>query len=254
MGDAATTGRAATVTADLPPDVVRALDEFVAAARAAFADRLVSVVLFGSAAEAALRPTSDVNVVLVLSSFDRASAEELRVAARQARAAICLRAMFLLEDEVAAAAEAFAQKFDDVRRRHRVLWGRDPFVALTPSRAALLRRLDQVLLNLVLRLRASYVERGQHAEQLVLAVADAAAPLRTAAASLLELQGRRALAPKQALREVARAVAGPASEATLVRMSQARETGILAAGVAAETLLELIELARALRTRLTTLG
>lgn len=254
MGGAATGDGSATVIADLPAEIAHALGEFVAAARAAFADRLVSVILFGSAAEAALRATSDVNVILVLSAFDRASAEQLRAAARQARTAIRLRAMFLLEDEVAAAAEAFAQKFDDVRRRHRVLWGRDPFAALTPTRAALLRRLDQVLLNLALRLRATYVERGQHEEQLVIAVADAAAPLRTAAASVLELQGRRPLAPKQALPEVARSVSGPAVEATLVRMSQARESGTLAPGVAAETLLELVELARVLRARLTTLG
>src|SRR5690242_14988107 len=169
MGGAATREASATVIADLPADVAHALDEFVVAARSAFADRLVSVILFGSAAEAALRATSDVNVIVVLSAFDRAAAEQLRAAARQARAAIRLRAMFLLEDELAPAAEAFAQKFDDVRRRHRVLWGRAPFAALTPSRAALMRRLDQVLLNLALRLRAAYVERGQHEEQLVIA-------------------------------------------------------------------------------------
>jgi predicted nucleotidyltransferase len=40
---------------DLPGDVARVLAEFVDAARGAFGDELVSVVLYGSAAEGALR-------------------------------------------------------------------------------------------------------------------------------------------------------------------------------------------------------
>jgi hypothetical protein len=239
---------------ELSGDVTRLLDDFVGAARQAFGDRLESVVLYGSAAEGALRATSDVNVILVLSAFERERADQLRDAFTMAHAAIRLSAMFLLAEEVPAAAEAFAQKFDDVRRRHRVLWGRDPFAALTPSRAALVTRLNQVLLNLTLRLRAAYVARSQREEQLVTVVADAAPPLRTAAASLLELEGRPAAPAKAALREAARAVAGPLAEATLVRMSQARETGTLPAGVAGDTVLELIALARGLRARLRALG
>jgi len=42
------------------------LAELVAAARSAFADALVSVVLFGSAAEGRLRPASDVNLLILL--------------------------------------------------------------------------------------------------------------------------------------------------------------------------------------------
>jgi len=244
----------AALLTDLPADVAQVLDDFVGAARAAFADRLVSVVLFGSAAEGALRATSDVNVILVLTAFEREPADRLREAARRAQAAVRLRAMFLLAAEVSAAAEAFAQKFDDVRRRHRVLWGRDPFAALVPSRAALIGRINQVLLNLALRLRAAYVERGPREEQLVAVVADAASPLRTAAASLLELEGRRAGSPKTALREVALAVGGPLIEATLIRMSQARESGTLPPGVAGDTVLELVELAGAMRARLRALG
>jgi predicted nucleotidyltransferase len=243
-----------TASAGVPADVARALEEFLGAARAAFGDHLESVVLHGSAAEGALRATSDVNVIVVLRAFDGERAARVREAARLAHATVRLRAMFLLVEEVPDAAEAFAQKFDDVRRRHRVLWGRDAFAALTPSRAALVARVNQVLLNLTLRLRAAYVERALHEEQLVAVVADAAPPLRTAAASLLELQGRGTVSPKAALQELAGAVVGPTAETTLRRLSEARETGALPAGVAGDTLLELIALARGLRTRLRALG
>ena len=52
-------------------------------------------------------------------------------------------------------------KFADIVRRHRVLHGVDPFAGVTISRAAAVTRVRQVLLNLVLRLRASYALRSR---------------------------------------------------------------------------------------------
>ncbi|HEV8586633.1 MAG TPA: hypothetical protein VGT02_16820, partial [Methylomirabilota bacterium] len=234
---------------DLPLVVARVLDDFAAAAREAFADDLISIVLFGSAAEGALRPTSDLNVIVVLRAFDRHRADAVRPAARVAGAAAGLRPMFLLRDEVDAAATAFAQKFADVRRRRRVLWGEDVFARLAVPRAALVARTNQILLNLALRLRALYVERSLRDEQMAAVVAEAAAPLRTAAATILELEGASAPSPKEALRRLVAALGVPDGETTLARMSEARETralppglrdliGSAAAGVAANPLLD----------------
>ena len=114
-------------TEDLTRPERRILDEFVEAAREAFGPDLHSVVLFGSAAEGALRPTSDINLILVLRAFDRARADRLREPLRVAYAAARLSVMFLLLEEIESAASDFAQKFSDVSRRRRVLWGPDPF-------------------------------------------------------------------------------------------------------------------------------
>ena len=54
---------------DLPEQVSRVLTEFVAAAQAAFAADLRSIILFGSAAEGRLRATSDVNLLLLLTKI-----------------------------------------------------------------------------------------------------------------------------------------------------------------------------------------
>ena len=234
---------------DLPADVRRVLDDFVASAREAFGSDLVSVVLFGSAAEGALRATSDVNVILILAAFDRERADRLRDAYLTAHAAIRLSAMFLLRDEIPAAARAFAQKFADVVRRHRVLYGDDPFAALAIPRAALIARLDQVLLNLSVRLRALYVERSAHPEQLAGIVADVAGPLRTSAAALAELEGRGAASPKAALADFVRALGDPAGATVLKRLSTARETRTLPPDAAADTVMRLIELAKQMRAR-----
>ena len=59
----------------VPENVRRVLGDFLRAAREAFGDDdLLSVVLYGSAAEGRMRATSDVNVVLVLARFDPTAA------------------------------------------------------------------------------------------------------------------------------------------------------------------------------------
>jgi len=82
---------------DLPENVARALTSFVGSAVAAFGSDLKSAILYGSGAEGRLRAASDVNLLLVLSSFDAAKAEAIRQPFAAAHAAIQLPAMFLLE-------------------------------------------------------------------------------------------------------------------------------------------------------------
>jgi hypothetical protein len=102
-----------------------------------------------------LRAASDVNVVVVLSRFDPSAVDALAEPVRVAQAAIRLAPMVLLRDEIPHAASAFAVKFADIVRRHRVLYGDDPFAGLTIDHDRLRARLLQVLLNLRLRLRSA---------------------------------------------------------------------------------------------------
>ena len=234
----------------LPPNVASVLSEFVEQARSAFANDLRAVVLYGSGAEGKLRATSDVNLLLVLSAFDQKKADELREPLRRAQAAIRLRAMFLLESELRPAMEAFAVKFADIMRRRRVLYGDDPFAGITISRDDAIFRLKQTLLNLTLRLREAYIARGLREEQLVAMIADMAGPLRSCAATLLELEGRPVESSKEALFQVAASLPDGARQAEEIsRLSEARQERTLAPGVAAPTLFHLIELARSMRIR-----
>jgi len=115
----------AAVSARLPEAVRTTLGEFTAAAQQAFTDDLLSVVLFGSAAEGRLRATSDVNIVLVLRRLDPKKLEAIGETYRFAHAAIRLSAMFILENEIGVAKDAFAVKFADIIARHEVLyWAR----------------------------------------------------------------------------------------------------------------------------------
>src|SRR5258708_2689259 len=172
----------------LPAHVATVLSDFAAKARDVLADDLVSVVLFGSAAEGRLKATSDVNLILVLRAFEAEKLAQLGDQLLAADAAIQLRVMFLLESEIPAAVECCAQKFGDILRRQRVIFGKEVFAATQVPRAPEIFRLRQILLNLTLRLREAYVSRGQRAEQIVRVLTDALGPLRAATGTLLELE------------------------------------------------------------------
>lgn len=226
----------------LPPAVERLLAELVESARAAAHSHLRSLVLYGSAAEGALRPTSDVNLLMVLSAFDPAELDLLREPYRMAQAAVQMRCMFVLERELGACTQAFAEKFSDILRRRRVLFGPDPFAGVVLPPQVVVARLRQVLLNDLLRLREMYVSRSLREEQLVRVVADSAGPLRSAAATLLQLEGDPPQSGKPALEHFAASFPGAGFEGLLAQLSTAREQRSLPPGVAGPTVLLLLEL------------
>ena len=180
----------ATPFQGLPANVAAVLESFVGEAREALGPDLISVVLFGSAVDGRLTETSDVNLILVLAAFDAGRLSEISDTLQAAEAAIQLQVMFLVEGEIPAAMDCFAAKFADILRRHRVLFGKDVFAARHVSRGPEIFRLRQILLNLTLRLREAYVSRGQHAGQVAHVLAETFGPLRAAAATLMELEGK----------------------------------------------------------------
>jgi hypothetical protein len=238
-----------TTIPNAPPGVGDLVDGLAQTAQQTFGADLVSVVLYGSAAEGRMRATSDVNVLFVLSRFDKEKADAFREPFRVAQAAANVTAMFLLEDEISAASSEFAQKFADMQKRHIVLAGRDPFLSLAIPREDLVRRLQQVLLNLTIRLREMYLSRSLRDEQCAITVAESAGPLRTSAAAILELEGRGTLSPKEALETIVRDLNRPELAALLTHISEAREQRALPAGSASATLYDTLSLARVLERR-----
>jgi predicted nucleotidyltransferase len=186
---------------DLPVAVRGVLTEFIDALVTVAGPALESVLLFGSAAEGRLRPTSDLNVLVMAASIDAAQLNALREPLRCGRAAAGLTVMFLEDAEFADACECFAMKFGDIKARHRVLYGRDPFTAFEIPRAAAIRRLQQVLLNLKLRLRERYALDGDQNDRLAASLADITGPVRVSAAALLALRDGQERPPKTALEE-----------------------------------------------------
>jgi len=230
---------------DLPVNVQQSLIDFVDSAKELCHDILVSIVLYGSGAEGRLRATSDVNVILVLKTFDITQIDPLREKLRLYHAAIRLNVMFILESEIPDALEAFAVKFNDILSRHRVLYGPDPFSDLTISRAATVQRLKQVIVNLTLRLRERYALVSLREEQLVHIIADVSGPIRACAFAILDLEGKHEIHPKEALQTLTQQLKGDWS-ALLQNMSQSRQAQALPSGEERKTVLELLTLLNAM--------
>ena len=233
----------------LPPPFSEVLNSFLQSAKDAFGSDLLSVVLFGSAAEGKLRVTSDLNLILVLASFNQAKADLLRQPLRVAQAAIQLHPMFLLKTEIPHAARSFAPKFADIRRRRAILFGDDPFATLIIPRDAEVLQLRQQLLNLILRLRAAYVARSLREEQLSRLIAGALGPLRAYAAVLLDLEGRPAASSSQALQSLGAELAIPDWPQLSTRLAATQETHVSAPGEAPRLFFPLLDLACRMQSR-----
>lgn len=230
--------------------VEEVLAELVQSARSALGPDLLSVLLFGSAAEGRLRPNSDVNVLMLLKEFEPRGIDAMRESLRAAHAAARVETMFLLEDELPVAAELFAVKMNDMRARHRLLHGVDPLANLDIGEAELRRRLREVLLNQAIRLRERYALVSLREEQLSRVLGEAAGPLRAAAAALLQLQGDSAASPRAALERVAAATGDDSFVGAVALLPQARMCQTLAPGAGGPGLLALARLAGHLRLSL----
>jgi predicted nucleotidyltransferase len=230
------------VQGELPLQVSKTLDEIAAKLKIGLGDQLRSIVLFGSAAEGRIRVTSDVNLLVVITMFDVTRMDPLREFLRTAQAAIQLEPMFVLESELPQAMQTFAVKFTDIQRRHKILFGSNPFSSLSVSRQATIDRLKQVLLNLTLRLRTVYVLRSLREEQLALSIADVSGPLRAAAAAICELEERKTSSPKEALHILSGRFSGSDWTKVLEQISQARENRHLPPGQAANLFQRVMEM------------
>jgi hypothetical protein len=231
---------------NLPPEVRDWLNWVSAAMIRSFADDLEALVLFGSAAQGQMRASSDVNLLVVLRRFDAARADGVSEIIQNAAAAVELHPMFVLTTELQLAAESFAVKFDDILHRRLLLYGTDPFGAMVIPRSLLVHRLQQVLLNLALRLRATYILNHAREERLAVEIADAAAPLRRCAHAILELRGSAQESAKAALVVLASEL-GDDWTADLQNLSKAREDLRLPAGSAGPLVLRLARLAEAMQ-------
>ena len=229
---------------DLTANVQSNLDLFLEAASRALPEDLVSVILFGSAAENRLRPVSDVNLILVLRRFDPDRIAGLTTALTAAQAAIRLQPMFLLQSEIPEAAEAFADKFSDILRRRKVLSGADPFAGLEISRDARKSRLRQSLLNFILRTRHAFAMRQNRPDELASLLAACAGPLRSFAAAWAELAGR----PPAPSRELLASLLTEWQLGDLARdLSLARENKLTDPGAARSAVLNAIEAAERIK-------
>jgi hypothetical protein len=130
------------------------LTQLVEKLQQTFGDRLVSVVLYGSAAAGDRQAKfSDWNVLCVLTAIARSELGASEKVFRWWREQGSPSPLLLTEHEVNSCTDCFAIEFHDIRRNHRVLFGKDVVAELEIDNSFYRAQVEHDLRAKLLRLR-----------------------------------------------------------------------------------------------------
>lgn len=196
---------ASSIYAALPAFVRRALDALKERVSTALGDDLVGMILYGATARGEVRPhESDVDVLLVLRDVGVKNLDAIADALQAARYAARVETTILSEDELDPSREAFPLLYDDVRRHHVVLAGRDPFDPHPVDHAHERRRIEQVLRVTLVRLRRAITDALGAREAMGGAVLRRLARIELALRSFARIVGIASTEPEAILAELGR--------------------------------------------------
>jgi len=132
----------------------KVLNQLVEKLQKAYGDRLVSVMLYGSAADGDHHAKySDFNVLCVLSALTPRELGESTDIFRWWRELGSPSPLLLTEHEVATSTDCFAIEFLDIQRQHRLLYGKNVVSELVVDRSFYRAQVEHDLRAKLLRLR-----------------------------------------------------------------------------------------------------
>jgi predicted nucleotidyltransferase len=173
----------------LPEAVRESLERFAMDLVEGLGDDLVSIIVFGGVARGEYdRTQSDVDLMVVITEvntdlLDRA-VKPVRTAVREIRAEVVV----VTETDLRRSTDAFPVKCLDVKRHHKVIYGRNVIKQLEIARDHLRLRCEQEIKDLLLRLRTFYLLRSNLPEALEQTLGEAVSSLLTSLAVVAELK------------------------------------------------------------------
>jgi hypothetical protein len=170
--------------------VTKSVEQFGEQVAAALDGRLVSLLLYGSAARGGPGAgRASINTLLICDGVDaRLFAALAPLVAAWTRGGHP-PPIVLSETEWGASADAFAIEYEDIRAAHRVVAGRDPWSGVSVRREDVQRQLEHELVGKLVRLRQGYVGGLDDGGQLTQLVAASASGFFTMLRTTLRLAG-----------------------------------------------------------------
>jgi len=168
----------------------------------AIGPRLVTLVLYGSAAREQGAGSGNLPAMNTLLIVDRVDADlfgRLVAPVRDWVSAKHPPPLVLTDQEWRDSADAFPIEYEDIRAHHRVLAGRDPWRGITVQRDHVRRQLEQELMGKLMHLRQAYVAHWNHPTRLAEVARGARAGFLTMLRAVLRLAGRTPPADSAAL-------------------------------------------------------
>src|SRR5215211_372421 len=169
------------------------LGELVTQLRAAYRERLSSVVLYGSAAGGDHIPNrSDYNVLVLLESLDNAqSFVAASAVARAWRESGNPPPMTMTVEEWRRSADIFPMEYADILERNRVLHGPPPFEGISVAPADLRLQLEQQVMGKLLQLRQGALLAGTDGKRQTDLIAASLSTMMVLFRAVLRLHGER---------------------------------------------------------------
>lgn len=174
----------------LPSQVRERLEDLKKNLAAALGDDLVGILVHGSVVRGEYRPgESDVDVIVVMKDTSYKNLEAISNALQLARYAARIEAMILTEREIAGASDCFPLLYDEIKRQHIVLAGKDPFASVPVHDTHRRLRIEQELREAQIRLRRAVTDAGGAREAVGGAVVRKVKQMRSPLHALLALKG-----------------------------------------------------------------
>jgi predicted nucleotidyltransferase len=174
----------------LPSGVRERLTEFTKNLETTLGKNLVGILVHGSVVRGEYRPgESDVDVIVILEKADFTELEAIGNAMQLARYSARIEAMILIEGEIAGASDAFPLLYDEIKQRHVLLTGRDPFAAVEVHDTHRRLRIEQELREAQIRLRRAVTDAFGAREAIAGAVVRKIKQVRAPLHALLALKG-----------------------------------------------------------------
>jgi len=166
------------------------LDALAAQVAATLGTRLVSFLVYGSAARGDAPAGAPVDTLLICDTADEPLLAALEPVVAQWVGEGQPAPLVLTVREWRGSADTFAVEYVDIRAAHRVLAGADPWAGIVVDRADERRQLERELRGKVLRLRQGYLAGRGDARALQDLVRDSAGGWLTMLRAVLRLAGR----------------------------------------------------------------
>ena len=184
----------------IPDETQKLLHAYVKDVKALFGEQLEGVVLYGSAVRGEfLVGRSNVNLLLLVSSYDQALLKKYGALHRRWSKEQILAPLFLTEEELGSSATVFPLEYLEIQEQHRVLGGRDPFVGFRVDTAGLAVEVRQGLTASLFRLRQRYVEGNATDEAALILMSLSLTGLLPLLRGIQRVEGRSAVYQSDAL-------------------------------------------------------
>jgi len=191
------------------------LETFATRVAEALGPRLVTLLLYGSAArESPPGPAESpaMNTLLLVDRVDLDLFARLGAPVRDWVGAKHPPPLVLTDQEWRDSADVFAIEYEDIRDAHRVLAGRDPWTGISVRREDVRRQVEHELMGKLVHLRQAYVADWSRPERLTDVIRGTRAGFLTMLRAVLRLAGRRPPTDSAALLRDAGSLIGFASD------------------------------------------